>query len=308
MFITINVLIAEKKQLITQLNSMLYGTLEVREKNKKKYIYVHFRKNGILITKYAGEYSDILYNLIVNNNNHVKEIKKRIKEIDKKLKTLNYIENDHIDNMVAMNIDLAKKNIVDLIYKQSILEGIATTYSDTETLINGGEVNNMQISDVYKIVNLKRSWEFILSIPNYPTNYVVLCQINQIVIDGFYFTAGKIRKALIKISGSSYIPSIPFESQVKQDLSDIFNSQKSGIDLAIDLVLYVVKKQLFIDGNKRTAIIFANHYLISHALGLIVVPTELVDKYKKLLILYYEDENKKNEIAHFLKNKCWIRL
>lgn len=83
---------------------------------------------------------------------------------------------------------------------------------------------------------------------------------------------------------------------------------EEGINLAIDLVLYVMKKQLFLDGNKRTAIIFANHYLISHALGLIVVPAENVDEYKKVLVTYYEDESKKDNIVKFLKNKCWIKM
>ena len=69
-----------------------------------------------------------------------------------------------------------------------------------------------------------------------------------------------------------------------------------------------MKKQLFLDGNKRTAIIFANHYLITHALGLIVVPAELVKEYKKVLISYYEDESKKGDIVNFLKEKCWIKM
>ena len=69
-----------------------------------------------------------------------------------------------------------------------------------------------------------------------------------------------------------------------------------------------MKKQLFLDGNKRTAIIFANHYLISHALGLIVVPVEKVSDYKKVLISYYEDESKKEDIVSFLKDYCWIKI
>jgi prophage maintenance system killer protein len=69
-----------------------------------------------------------------------------------------------------------------------------------------------------------------------------------------------------------------------------------------------MKKQLFLDGNKRTAIIFANHYLISHALGLIVVPVEKVNDYKKVLVSYYEDESKKAEIVSFLKDYCWIKI
>ena len=162
---------------------------------------------------------------------------------------------------------------------------------------------------VDKVVNLKRAWEFIMSVDlaNYPTNYAVLCQINQIVEDGFSITAGKIRKVPVTIGGSSYIPPIPFEDQVKQDIYDILHGE-DGIDLAINLILYVMKKQLFLDGNKRTAIIFANHYLITHALGLMVVPSELVDEYKKILVSYYEDENKKDDISNFLIDKCWIKI
>ena len=129
-----------------------------------------------------------------------------------------------------------------------------------------------------------------------------LCQINKIVEDGFSLTAGRIRSVPVTIGGSTYIPPIPFEDQVKQDLHDALNNEE-GIDLAIDLVLYVMKKQLFLDGNKRTAIIFANHYLFSHALGLIVVPAEQVKEYKKVLVSYYEDESKKGDIVNFLKEK-----
>ena len=305
----LNELILEKKQLLSQLNSIIYGSIEVREKENKKYIYVHFRQDGVLTTKYVAEYSDDLYNLIINNTYHDKEIKKRIKEINKELSKLNYIEAEDIDELVAMNIDLARRNLVDSIYKQAMLEGVATTYSDTETLINGGRVNNMTASDIDKVINLKRAWEFIASVDlvTYPTNYAVLCQINKIVEEGFSVTAGKIRRVPVTIGGSNYIPPIPFEDQVKHDLNDILE-QEEGIDLAIDLVLYVMKKQLFLDGNKRTAIIFANHYLISHALGLIVIPAELVDEYKKYLVSYYEDENKKPEIYQFLKDKCWTRI
>ena len=302
-------LLTERKQILNQLNSMFYGSIEIREKDGKQYIYVHFRKDGILTTKYVGEHSDALYNLVINNTNHAKELKKRLKEINKTLKELNYIEAEGVDEKVAVNIDLARRYLVDSIYKQAVLEGVATTYSDTEKIVNGGKVKDMTASDINKVINLKRAWEFIMSIDlaNYPTNYAVLCQINKIVEDGFSLTAGRIRSVPVTIGGSTYIPPIPFEDQVKQDLYDVLNNEK-GIDLAIDLVLYVIKKQLFLDGNKRTAIIFANHYLISHALGLIVVPAEQVKEYKKVLVSYYEDESKKGDIVNFLKEKCWIKM
>lgn len=305
----ISELLEEKNQILEQLNSLIYGSTELREKNGKQYIYVHYRLEGVLTTKYAGEYSDVLYNLIKNNTILAKALKKRLKEIHKALKDLNYVAKDGVDDKVAINIDLARKYLVDSVYKQAMLEGVATTYSDTETIINGGKIKNMSASDLNKVINLKRAWEFIMSIDlaNYPTNYAVLCQINRIVEDGFSLTAGRIRSVPVTIHGSTYIPPMPFENLVEEQLSDILHNGE-GINLAIDLVLYVMKKQLFLDGNKRTAIIFANHYLISHALGLLVVPADKVDEYKEILISYYEDESKKNEIASFLKEKCWIKM
>lgn len=305
----INELLSEKNQITEQLNSLTYGSIEIREKDSKQYLYVHYRHDGLLTTKYVGQYSDVLYNLIRNNTALAKNLKKRLKAINKELKELHYVESDGVDEKVAINIDLARKYLVDSIFKQAILEGVATTYSDTETIINGGKVKDMTVSDINKVINLKRAWEFIMSVDlaNYPTNYAVLCQINQIVQDGFSLTAGRIRSVPVVIGGSTYIPPIPFEDQIKQELNDLLNNEE-GIDLAIDLVLYVMKRQLFLDGNKRTAIIFSNHYMISHALGLLVVPADEVDEYKKLLVSYYEDESKKPDIVAFLKEKCWIKM
>ena len=93
---------------------------------------------------------------------------------------------------------------------------------------------------------------------------------------------------------------------MKEELDDILYSEE-GIDLAIDLVLYVMKKQLFLGGNKRTTIIFVKHHLISHALGLLVVLADKVDEYKKVLVSYYEDELKKTDIAKFLKESVGLR-
>ena len=60
----INVLISKQK-LEEKLNLMIYGSAEIREKGGKKYIYVHYRDAGVPTTKYAGEYTDELYNLLL---------------------------------------------------------------------------------------------------------------------------------------------------------------------------------------------------------------------------------------------------
>ena len=57
-------LLHEQEILTSRINQMIYGSVELRDKNGKKYIYVHFRDNGRSISKYVGEYSNELYNLI----------------------------------------------------------------------------------------------------------------------------------------------------------------------------------------------------------------------------------------------------
>jgi len=65
-----------------------------------------------------------------------------------------------------------------------------------------------------------------------------------------------------------------------------------------------MKTQIFKDGNKRSAIIYANHFLISHGEGLLVVPEKYTGQFKKLLVGYYEGLDK-SEISDFFKTKCW---
>lgn len=298
-----------QKQLIQQrIDSMIYGSIEIREKDYNKYIYVHYRENGKLISKYIGEYSDELYTLILNNNIEVKKLKKEVKLILKQLKELNYSDSE-LTPKVKLNIDFAKRNLVDTIYKQAILEDIATTFADTENIIEGGKVNNMTTDDVMKVVNLKHAWEFILNenVLLATQDLGLLCQINKLVEEGFYYNAGKLRGTPVNIVGTKWSPNIPIESVVVEELKSILEQKNSNVDKAINLLLYIMKKQIFIDGNKRTAVIFANHYLISTGSGLIVIPSELTAEYKKILVSYYESGNKK-EIKKFLKDKCYIKI
>lgn len=303
---TIASLIHEQEVLKERINKLVYGSVEIRESGEKKYLYVHFREDGISRTRYVGEYTLEAHNLILENNKLVVEYKKRLRKIKKELGAMQYQEK-LLSDEVMLNVDLARRNLVDSIYKQAMLEGVATTYSDTETIVNGGRVSDMTSSDILKVVNLKRAWEFIMGegVLSTSTNFAILCQVNGIVQEGFSYFAGKLRSVTVSIGGSTYIPPLPYEAQVRQDLAFLLDKEES-YEVAIELLLYVMKKQLFIDGNKRTAVIFANHYLISRGMGLIVIPAELVSEYKKLLIAYYE--NNDDTIKEFLMAKCITKL
>ena len=250
-------LLQNKQLLEHELQSIAYGSVEIRENDSNKYIYVHYREDGVALTKYVGEYSEELYNLVLNNSIKAKDLKKQIREINKKLKQLNYTE-EELSEKVEQNIDFAKRHLVDTIYKQAILEGVATTFANTESIIEGGKVNNMTSEDIMKIVNLKHAWEFILNknVILSDTNFALLCEINKMVEEGFYYSAGKVRNVPVTIGGTTWKPDLPIETVIKEELERIFNSKMDDVGRAIELLLYTMKKQVFIDGNKRTSVIY----------------------------------------------------
>ena len=301
-------LLQNKQILEHELQTLAYGAIEIRENNSNKYIYVHYREDGVALTKYVGEYSEELYNLVLNNSIKAKQLKKQIREINKKLKQFNYIE-EELSEKVEQNIDFAKRHLVDTIYKQAVLEGVATTFADTESIIEGGKVNNMTTEDILKIVNLKHAWEFILNknviLSN--TNFALLCEINKMVEEGFYYTAGKIRSVPVTIGGTTWKPDLPIESIIKEELQEILNKEIDDVDKSINLLLYTMKKQIFIDGNKRTSVIYSNHYLISKGKGIIAIPAELTEEFKDLLILYYEGKDEE-QIRKFIKDRCYMSI
>ena len=192
------------------------------------------------------------------------------------------------------------------IYDQAVLEGVATSFPQTEDIIDNGTVNGMTANDIQKILNLKHAWEFILDndVIQAKSDYYLLCHIAKLVNEGFFANGGKIRGVPVTIGGSTYKPPIPVESIVKGKISDILSSEELPIDIAIKLCMYSMKTQVFIDGNKRASVIFANHYLIAHGQGFLVIPEEHVPEFKKKLVAYYEGEDI-NVISNFLKEKCW---
>ena len=66
------------------------------------------------------------------------------------------------------NIFLAKRNIIDSIYRESRLEGIALTFPETAEIYEGRNVAGLTVDEVVKVNNLKHAWNFILDTADYP--------------------------------------------------------------------------------------------------------------------------------------------
>ncbi|MBR4530830.1 Fic family protein [bacterium] len=308
-FDEIRLMLQKKAEYQARLNLLPYdGTPEVKEQSGSKYIYLRKRIGSRLTSTYVGAYSDDLYQLLLRNSKESKELKKLIRHTEKRLSELGYTDSE-IPLRVQRNLDFARANLKANIYDQAVLEGVATSFPQTEEIIENGKVSGMTATDVQKILNLKHAWEFILDkdVVQSDTDYYLLCHIAKLVNEGFFFDAGRIRAIPVSIGGSSYIPPIPIESVVKERIAEILNSNQNDIDIAAELCLYSMKTQVFTDGNKRASVIFANHYLISHGQGLLVIPEKEVAQFKKLLVAFYEGEDIEI-IKNFLKEHCWKKF
>ena len=305
-FDEIQSVLRERADLNARLSLIPYeGTPEIKEVSGKKYLYIRKRVGSKVTSTYVGTYSDELYQLLLRNTREAREIRKGLRKLDKALAELGYQESG-LEPRVVQNLDFARANMKANIYDQAILEGVATSFPQTEEIIENGIVNGMTASDVQKILNLKHAWEFILDqdVILAKSDYYILCHIARLVNEGFFAEGGRIRGVPVTIGGSSYIPPLPIEFEVKESIEKILLSDVDDIDKAIRLCLYTMKTQVFIDGNKRAAVILANHFLIAHGQGFLVIPEAHVAEFRKLLVAYYEGEDA-GIITAFLKDNCW---
>lgn len=299
-------LLHQKADFQARLNLIPYdGTPEIKDRDGQKYLYVRKRVGSRLTSTYVDSYSDDLYQLLLRNSRDARELRKNIRRVEKELAALGYEETE-LSPRVMLNLDFARANMKSNIYDQAVLEGVATTFPQTEDIIENGIVFGMTATDVQKILNLKHAWEFILDkdVLSYGTDYHILCHIAKLVNEGFYSDGGRIRGVPVTIGGTSYIPPLPIETIVKENLDEIINDSTDEVTIAINLCLYCMKTQIFNDGNKRAAVIFANHYMISKGQGLLVIPESSVPEFKRLLVAYYEDRDS-GEIIEFMRSKCW---
>ncbi|MCC8100806.1 MAG: Fic family protein [Clostridiales bacterium] len=299
-------LLRTRADLYARLNLMSYdGTPEIKERGDGKYLYVRKRVAGKLTSTYVGAYTDELYNLLLRNAREAREIRKELRSVEKQLAAAGYSE-DELPAAVTTNISFARANMKMNIYDQAVLEGVVTSFPQTEEIIENGKVSGMTATDVQKILNLKHAWEFILDrdVIASRSDYYMLSHIARIVNEGFFAEGGRIRGVPVTIGGSSYIPPLPIEIDVKEQIREITEENDDAINIAIKLCLYCMKTQIFLDGNKRAAVIFANHYLIAHGGGFLVIPESHVPEFKQLLVKYYEGEDI-SFIATFMKKNCW---
>lgn len=201
------------------------------------------------------------------------------------------------------NIFLAKRNIVDYIWKSANLEGIGVTYPDTQAIYNGMSVSGYTIEDINAVNDLKHAWQFLLENINEEINLEFIKKVHVLLGKYTIINAGMFRRDEVRIGGTDWIPELPDEKKVNDDILEILENKTSPLDKALDITLYLMRAQLFYDGNKRMAMLIGNKIMIENGQGIISVIQRDIKDFYRLLVLYYETDNK-SEIKQFLYNNC----
>ena len=205
------------------------------------------------------------------------------------------------------NMFLAKKILVTSIYNSAKLEGLNTTFPETQTILEGVNVPTMHLDDINCILNLRDAWNFVLSNISQKLTIDYICKINSFVSRNESLSWGTLRNGNVGISGTDYQPPIPNKEGILSNFDNIINSSNSITEQAIKIMLYLMRAQVFWDGNKRTSMIVANKIMIENGKGIITIKEEFINEFNKLLSEYYTTGDN-NSIVRFIYDNCIFGL
>ncbi|MCD7819862.1 MAG: Fic family protein [Lachnospiraceae bacterium] len=213
----------------------------------------------------------------------------------------------YIDQKRKENIEFAKENMVQCIYSFARLEGINVSKKNIKQLCHGISVGGLPIADIYKINNLCQGWEFVLETVELPLDFSYIQKLNQIVNVALVVPdAGTVRKkdTIVKWAGRKI--GVPDRMSVEDEIVRIAHIP-SVEERSVRMLLYIAGTRIFSVGNKRTALLAANHILIRDGKGILYIPADTKDEFLKLLAKYCIDKDIV-KIRDFVYKNCIFRI
>ena len=199
------------------------------------------------------------------------------------------------------NLFLANKLFVELVFNSAYIEGCNVTFPQTQTILDGAVVNNVAVSDIQTVLNLRDGWKYVLGHIDDDLNVDFICKVNEFVSRNESLDWGVLRTGSVGISGTDFKPAVPDKNDVTQELQEM-KKIDDPVDHALHVFCYAVRNQLFWDGNKRTATMIANKILIQNGKGLLTIDSKNAGEFNQSLLHYY-DTNDKAPLLACLK-KC----
>ncbi len=206
------------------------------------------------------------------------------------------------------NIFLAKKVLVAQIHNLSRFENCQTTLLQTEQIINGQNVASASLGDIQTILNLKRAYQYVMRhiSDGLPVDIPLLKKINSIVAQEDSLAPGDFRTGTVGVTlvdGSRHTPPAISEVEVQNLFGQIANRSRSTTETAIRSMLAFMRQQIFWDGNKRTATLFANAMLIEKGCGILEISELQMPEFNTKLSDFYRSGDD-TDVATYLYQNC----
>lgn len=181
----------------------------------------------------------------------------------------------------------------ELVYNMTKLEGNPYTYPEVKTLLDGITVGGRKLSDQEQVLRVSRAWEELhrqVSENSFTVSKANFIHFNKIVAEGEALSVGNFRNGQVYIAGVEYVPPKADELQplFEQILNEFQQSQDELYIKAFKLFLHCARYQFFFDGNKRTAQLMMNGFLMSHELPPVSIPAKNKRSYDSKMTKFYE--------------------
>lgn len=200
----------------------------------------------------------------------------------------------------SQSLFLAEKGQIKNIYCGMKMENRAVTLEQTQAILNGMNVPNVQLDDIQAILNMRDAWKFLLNTISETVIFEYWCKLNEYIARNEALEWGKLRTGNVGISGTDYVPPIPEKEQVITTLEDIVSDKgMTATDKALEVFTWGTRGQYFWDGNKRTSLMLANKILISAGAGIMTITDKYMEQFNVLLLEYY-NTGKSSELKRFL--------
>ena len=195
---------------------------------------------------------------------------------------------------------LAKKKWAENVYCGMKMENRAVTFPQTQTILNGVNVPNVQLDDIQAILNMRDAWKFLLSTINEEVTFGYWCKLNEYIARNEALEWGKLRTGSVGISGTDYEPPIPNKEKTIEELKNILStSNASATDKALEAFVWGTRGQFFWGGYKRTSLMLANKILVSSGSGIMTITDKYMEQFNTILLNYY-NTGKSEELKQFL--------
>ncbi|MDR2821337.1 MAG: hypothetical protein LBV53_00070 [Mycoplasmataceae bacterium] len=200
-------------------------------------------------------------------------------------------------------IEEAHEYFKEVVYQAANMEDKGITYADTVNTIEFLEEAKKTLShEKIEIINgLRKAYEYVIEKANSKTEitYKDAMNINKLIDSYEKSSAGLWRIGNVKISKSNWTPPLLTEEQSIEFFDDVknINSFEEGVEFCAQMS----KKQLFPNGNKRTALCFSNLILIDKDIDFIQINNRI--EYTNKLIDFYDDEDKINNFIEEVKKQ-----